>query len=60
MFALTGLSADQCEELRRKHHIYVTSDGRISVAGVTATNVRYIARSIHDVVGNGAAPRSKL
>ena len=29
--------------------IYMTKDGRISMAGVTEGNVEYIAKAIHDV-----------
>jgi aspartate aminotransferase len=49
MFAFTGLDKDQVIKMKEKHHIYMTADGRISVAGVTAKNVRYIAEAIHDV-----------
>ena len=43
------MSKDQVMELRDKHHIYCTLDGRISMAGVTSDNVEYIANAIHDV-----------
>lgn len=49
MFAYSGLSKDQVIQLRDKHHIYCTLDGRISMAGVTSVNVEYIANAIHDV-----------
>mmetsp|Transcript_2707 Transcript_2707/g.3641 ORF Transcript_2707/g.3641 Transcript_2707/m.3641 type:complete len:430 (+) Transcript_2707:119-1408(+) len=49
MFAFSGLSKDQVIELRDRHHIYCTGDGRISMAGVTTGNVDYIADAIHDV-----------
>mmetsp|Transcript_10048 Transcript_10048/g.18391 ORF Transcript_10048/g.18391 Transcript_10048/m.18391 type:complete len:464 (-) Transcript_10048:244-1635(-) len=49
MFAYSGMSKDEVMELREKHHIYCTLDGRISMAGVTSKNVDYIARAIHDV-----------
>jgi aspartate aminotransferase len=49
MFAYSGLSKDQVMEMRAKHHIYCTADGRISMAGVTSHNVDYIANAIHDV-----------
>lgn len=49
MFAYSGMTTDQVMELREKHHIYCTGDGRISMAGVTSGNVDYIADAIHDV-----------
>jgi aspartate/tyrosine/aromatic aminotransferase len=35
-----------------KHHIYMTKNGRISVAGLTAKNVPYVAQAIKDVTDN--------
>ena len=49
MFAFSGMSKEEVEGLRDKHHIYCTLDGRISMAGVTSKNVDYIAESIYDV-----------
>lgn len=49
MFAYSGLTKEQVEQMRDKHHIYCTLDGRISMAGVTSGNVDYIAQAIHDV-----------
>lgn len=49
MFAFSGMSPEEVTILRDKHHIYCTMDGRISMAGVTSSNVEYIAESIHDV-----------
>lgn len=49
MFAYSGLSKEQVMEMREKHHIYCTLDGRISMAGVTSGNVEYMANAIHEV-----------
>lgn len=49
MFAYSGLDKDQVMTMRKKHHLYCTADGRISMAGVTSGNVDYIANAIHDV-----------
>jgi aspartate aminotransferase, mitochondrial len=61
MFCYSGLSIDQVDRLTKDHHVYLTRDGRISVAGVTFGNVkydldnlvfnnfRYLAESIHKV-----------
>lgn len=49
MFAYSGLSKEQVEKLRYEHSIYMTADGRISMAGVTSSNVEYIAKAMHAV-----------
>ena len=49
MFCYSGLTADQVQKLKEKHHLYLTKDGRISMAGVTIGNVEYIANAIVDV-----------
>jgi len=35
MFSYTGLSKEQCLHMRDKWHVYMTLDGRISMAGVS-------------------------
>jgi aspartate aminotransferase len=35
MFAFLGISPDQVAKLINDHHVYLTKDGRISVAGIT-------------------------
>ncbi len=52
MFSFTGLTAKQCELLINKHHIYLLKSGRISMAGVTSKNVKYLAAAIDDAVRN--------
>ena len=49
MFCYTGLSAEQVKQLVSEHHVYMTSDGRISMAGVNRGNVEYIAARFHEV-----------
>ena len=49
MFCYSGLSTDQVEKMKGDHHIYMTADGRISMAGVTSGKVGYLAESIHNV-----------
>jgi aspartate aminotransferase len=49
MFAFTGLNKDLVTELTKNHEIYLTADGRISVAGLNTKNVEYVADSIHMV-----------
>ncbi|KAI4055303.1 glutamic-oxaloacetic transaminase 2 [Homo sapiens] len=49
MFCFTGLKPEQVERLIKEFSIYMTKDGRISVAGVTSSNVGYLAHAIHQV-----------
>ncbi|NXT94246.1 AATM protein, partial [Anhinga rufa] len=49
MFCFTGLKPEQVERLIKEFSIYMTKDGRISVAGVTSGNVGYLAHAIHQV-----------
>jgi len=49
MFCYSGLSGEQVDALKDKWHIYMTRNGRISMAGVTSGGVRYLAEAIHDV-----------
>ncbi|XP_054283776.1 aspartate aminotransferase, mitochondrial isoform X2 [Macrosteles quadrilineatus] len=49
MFCYTGLQPAQVERLTKDFSIYLTKDGRISMAGVTSKNVEYLAHSIHQV-----------
>lgn len=49
MFCFTGLTPDQVQRLTQEFHIYLTKDGRISVAGVSSKNVDYVAEAIHKV-----------
>jgi len=49
MFTFSGLTKEQCEKLASDWHIYMTMNGRISMAGVTSQNVGYLAKAIHDV-----------
>lgn len=40
MFAFTGLTPDQVAKITADHHVYLTKDGRISVAGKRSSYVR--------------------
>lgn len=51
MFCYTGLTPEQVDALA-KEHVYLTRDGRISMAGVTSGNVKYLAESILKVTAN--------
>jgi len=49
MFCYTGLKPEQVDKLTNEHHIYLTRNGRISVAGLSSRNVEYVAKAIHEV-----------
>lgn len=49
MFCYTGLKLPEVEKLTKDYSIYLTKDGRISMAGVTSKNVEYLANAIHQV-----------
>ncbi|KNE95468.1 hypothetical protein PSTG_11180 [Puccinia striiformis f. sp. tritici PST-78] len=49
MFCYTGISPEQVEQITQKHYVFMTKDGRISMAGVTSQNVKHLAQALHDV-----------
>lgn len=49
MFAFTGMNSDMCDELTSKYFIFLTRDGRISLAGLNDGNVEYVANAVHAV-----------
>jgi aspartate aminotransferase len=50
MFSFTGLTEKQVEVLREKWHVYMTKNGRISMAGLNTNNIDYFAKAVDDVV----------
>lgn len=52
MFCYSGLTPEQVDRLAKDFSIYMTRDGRISMAGVTSKNVKYMADAIHQVTAN--------
>lgn len=49
MFAFTGLNTEQVTKLQNEAGIFMTMDGRISIAGLNTGNLDYIAESFHQV-----------
>merc|ERR1711931_230722 len=47
MFCFTGMTPDQVDNLTKNFSVYLTRDGRISVAGIASTNVAYLAHAMH-------------
>jgi aspartate aminotransferase len=54
MFAYTGLTKEMVEELRSKHAIYMTADGRISICGLNTHNLEYVSEAFHAVTKDKA------
>ncbi|XP_068652573.1 aspartate aminotransferase, cytoplasmic [Aristolochia californica] len=50
MFTFTGLNSEQVAFMTREYHIYLTSDGRISMAGLSSRTVPHLADAIHAAV----------
>merc|ERR1712224_441387 len=52
MFSYTGMTPAQVENMTNKHHVYMTKDGRISLAGLSSGKVDYLATAIVDSFKN--------
>ena len=50
MFCFLGITAEQVEQLKKEHGVYMVNSSRINVAGITAGNVEYLASSIAAVL----------
>lgn len=50
MFSFTGLTPQQSKAMATKHHVYMVTNGRISLAGLSTKNVEHVAKAIDDVV----------
>jgi aspartate aminotransferase len=50
MFSFTGLNEQQVQKLREVSHVYMTKNGRISMAGLNTGNIDYFARAVDKVV----------
>lgn len=49
MFCYTGMTTEEVEKITNDYGVYLTKDGRISIAGITLHNVEYLANAIHEV-----------
>ncbi|PSN69251.1 aspartate aminotransferase [Corynespora cassiicola Philippines] len=50
MFSFTGLTEKQVLKIREDSHVYMTKNGRISMAGLNTNNVEYFAKAVDKVV----------
>jgi len=46
MFAFTGMTPEQVEKITKDFSVYLTKDGRISIAGITSGNVGHLAEAM--------------
>jgi aspartate aminotransferase len=50
MFSYLGVSADLVRELRERHHVYMTDDSRMNIAGLRSDNIAYFAGAVAEVL----------
>jgi aspartate/tyrosine/aromatic aminotransferase len=52
MFSFFGVDTPQVHKLREQHHVYMTDDSRINIAGLRADNLDYFAQAVARVLGD--------
>jgi aspartate aminotransferase len=50
MFSFLGISSAQVRQLRERHHVYMTEDSRMNIAGLRRENLEYFARAVAQVL----------
>jgi len=50
MFSYFGISGAQVRALRERHHVYMTDDSRMNVAGLRRENLEYFVRAVAQVL----------
>jgi aspartate aminotransferase len=50
MFSYLGVSVEQVRELQSRHHVYMTDDSRINIAGLRRENLEYFAQAVAKVL----------
>ena len=50
MFTFLGITPEQVQALKKDYGIYMVGSSRINVAGITETNVEYLAESVAAVL----------
>lgn len=51
MFSYSGLTVEQVHRLRDEYSIYMADTGRMNIAGMSSSNIDYLANAIATVVG---------
>ena len=50
MFSFFGIDTSQVRALRERHHVYMTDDSRMNIAGLRRENLEYFARAVAQVL----------
>jgi aspartate/tyrosine/aromatic aminotransferase len=50
MFSYLGITTEQVRELQSRHHVYMTDDSRINIAGLRRENLEYFAHAVAKVL----------
>jgi aspartate aminotransferase len=50
MFSFLGIDTAQVRTLREQHHVYMTDDSRMNIAGLSADNLDYFAQAVARVL----------
>ena len=50
MFSFFGIDTVQVHALRERHHVYMTDDSRMNIAGLRPENLEFFARSVAEVL----------
>jgi aspartate aminotransferase len=50
MFSFLGVTKEQVHALRERHHVYMTDDSRMNIAGLKADNIAYFANAVASVL----------
>ena len=50
MFSFLGVDVPQVHALREQHHVYMTDDSRINIAGLRADNIEYFSQAVAQVL----------
>jgi aspartate aminotransferase len=51
MFSYLGVGSEQVRVLRERHHVYMTDDSRMNIAGLRSDNIAYFAEAVAEVLG---------
>jgi aspartate aminotransferase len=50
MFSYLGITVEQVRALQSRHHVYMTDDSRVNIAGLRQDNLEYFARAVAKVL----------
>ena len=50
MFSYLGITVEQVRALQAQHHVYMTDDSRVNIAGLRRENIEYVAQAIAKVL----------